>query len=577
MFDEPNPRRILAVLIGASSFRRAPSLAQGRAFYKSAEDFRDYLLAPGGLGLPSENVNWLFDDARSPSDQLQDIGSFLESRSFELKDDGIPPQDLIIYYVGHGLFSESDQAYCLAIRGLDERSKGLTSIRGSDLASIIKAHARFLRKFLILDCCFSAAVYKEFQSGPLQAGRVKLLDEFPQKGTTLLCSASAQDVSIAPQGLGHTMFSDSLLKSLREGCPSLGPRLSLNELGDLIKVNLREAYPRAWVRPEVQSPDQREGDVAGIPLFPNVAYAAQKAEAGRERVLGGEKTEADWVAHEQAKQQWSTGEEAGKKKSLAWEESERREAAAEEAATELAEFKQAEKDLVRGRTEGGRATVEIGENQSLDEKTAGATQTERTVDRLLNVTQSHEHSGQLSQAHQQEIAAKSGTWKLPVVVIGTILSMILSIIVIPIWYWKTHVLPPPAESQTNTTLEAQAVQPPSSPVGSGLESGGTSDIQPPTRYVLKGDDEKDCWGEIRRISPTQWTGYPSKGCSTDTDKGGLGTEVSRDEKWFVLHDKQNRTYARIPIHGGRFSVSGHPTGPWEVLGTARVLPPIKSP
>src|SRR5262249_5775154 len=31
-----------------------------------------------------------------------------------------------------------------------------------------------------------------------------------------------------------------------------------------------------WVRPEVHSPDQREGDVANIPLFPNAAFAAKK-------------------------------------------------------------------------------------------------------------------------------------------------------------------------------------------------------------------------------------------------------------------------------------------------------------
>lgn len=297
---KPSPQQTLAVLLGASSFRHASSLAQGRAFYKSAEDFRDYLIAEDGLGLPCDNLNWLFDDSRSPSDQLQDIGSFLERRSAELKNGGTPPKDLIVFYVGHGLFSESDQAYCLAIRGLDERSKGLTSIRVSDLASIIKSQARFLRKFLILDCCFSAAAYKEFQSGPIQAGRVKLLDEFPRRGTTLLCSSSAQDVSVAPEGLAHTMFSDSLLRSLRQGCPTLGPRISLNELGDLVKENLRGAYPDNWVRPEVDSPDQREGDVASTPLFPNAAYVLQKDAEEAQRKAEAERVAAETAAWERA-------------------------------------------------------------------------------------------------------------------------------------------------------------------------------------------------------------------------------------------------------------------------------------
>jgi TonB family protein len=283
--SEPNSQQILALLLGASSFRRAPKLAQGRAFYNSAQDFYEYLTGSEGLSLARENVNSLFDDSRSPSDQLQDIRDFLESRSTALKNEGLEPQDLILYYVGHGLFSGVDHTYCLAIRVTDERNEGLTSIRASDLASIIRGSARFVRKFLILDCCFSAAAYKEFQSGPLTAGRTKLLDELPQRGTTLLCSASAQDPSLAPEGLSRTMFSDGLLRALHQGHPFLGPRLSLSELGDLVKANIRESYPNDWVRPEVHSPDQREGDVASVPLFPNAAYFARKAaEEKRQKV-----------------------------------------------------------------------------------------------------------------------------------------------------------------------------------------------------------------------------------------------------------------------------------------------------
>jgi Caspase domain len=279
--NEPSPRQTLAVLLGASSFRRAPKLAQGRAFYNSAKDFHEYLLSSDGLNLPRDNVIWLFDESTSPSDQLRDVGDFLERRTAELENGGTPPQDLIAYYVGHGLFWGPEQAYCLAIRATDERSEGLTSIRASDLGSIIKAHARFLRKFLILDCCFSASAYKEFQSGPLQASQIKLLDELPQRGTTLLCSASAHDVSIAPEGLSRTMFSDSLCRALSQGHPLLGSRLSLSELNALVKEDLKKAYPNSWVRPEVGSPDQREGDVANVYLFPNAAFAAKKTEQAR--------------------------------------------------------------------------------------------------------------------------------------------------------------------------------------------------------------------------------------------------------------------------------------------------------
>jgi photosystem II stability/assembly factor-like uncharacterized protein len=309
-----NPRQTLAVLLGASSFRRAPKFAQGRPFYNSAQDFCEYLTGSDGLKVPRENVNWLFDDSRSSGDQLQDISEFIESRSAALNAEKNPPQQLIIHYVGHGMFWGPDQAYCLAIRGTDERSEGLTSLRTSDLASVIKAHARFLRKFLILDCCFSAAAYKEFQSGPLEASRVKLLKEFPQRGTSLLCSASAHDASLVLQGRSRTMFSDALLTALRQGHPLLGPLLSVSELGDLLKARLKEANPDNWVRPEVHSPDQREGDISEIPIFPNHAYRESAAvQSGEER----KKEELARIAEQERQQAIALAEEERKRVELA--------------------------------------------------------------------------------------------------------------------------------------------------------------------------------------------------------------------------------------------------------------------
>jgi tetratricopeptide (TPR) repeat protein len=280
---DPGPARTLAVLLGAGWFQHAPRLAQGAAFEASGRDFRDYLLAQEGLGLPRENVSWLFDDSRSAADQLTALGDFLERRCLELKAGGTPAADLIVYYVGHGLFCGPERTYHFAIRATDERREGVTSLRVGELAQTLNDRARFLRKFLLLDCCFSGAAYKEFQSGPLQLGRQQILSELPSRGTALLCAASARDAALAPAGLQHTMFSHSLLRSLRQGHPSLGRRMSLNELGELIKQDLRESFPQDWVRPEVHSPDQREGEVAGVGLFPNPAYEADADTGAGER------------------------------------------------------------------------------------------------------------------------------------------------------------------------------------------------------------------------------------------------------------------------------------------------------
>lgn len=275
-----NPSRILVVLLGASHFPKAPKLASGRAFHDSAADLRDYLTDTQGLGVPEQNVQWLIDDSRAAADQLDDITSFLVNRGKELEKEGSPVQDLLLYYVGHGLFARGGQTYCLAVRSTNENNEGASSIRAADLASVLRDSATFLRRYLILDCCFSGVFYKELQSGPLQTARKKLQEELPARGTTLLCSSSARDASLAPQKLGRTMFSDALLRVLREGHPSFGDRLSISELGDAVDARLRNEYPDP-VRPEVHSPDQREGDIAHIPIFPNPAFKGSAVHAQR--------------------------------------------------------------------------------------------------------------------------------------------------------------------------------------------------------------------------------------------------------------------------------------------------------
>jgi WD40 repeat protein len=267
--------RTLAVLLGASTYKFAPKLAQGRAFHNSSEHFGQYLTET--MGVPEQNLTSYFDDRRSASDQLGDIAEFLENRKAELKRAGTPAQNLIVHYVGHGLFSGNESEYCLAIYMTHEQNEGFTSIRIRDLAEVIRKSAAFLRKYLILDCCFSGAAYKEFQSGPLDIVRVKVQEVFenedPQRGTSLICSASARDPSLAPIGLRHTMFSDSLLTALAQGHKSLPALLSLSDVGELVRIRIQETYPEKGVRPEVHSPDQRLGDVARVPLFPNPAWS----------------------------------------------------------------------------------------------------------------------------------------------------------------------------------------------------------------------------------------------------------------------------------------------------------------
>lgn len=281
--QHPTPQQTLALFLGAGSFPRARTLQQGPAFYNSARGLQEYLMNPYGLGLPADNVHWLFDDSRSPSDQLQNIGDFLARRASVLASQGVEPMALIVYYVGHLLFLEPDPTTYLAIKYTREDNEGITSLRVHDLASVIETEARLLRKFFILDSCVSTAAYSGFQSALFTGNRLNIFPEFRERAPIILWSA-CREHSPQPSGLSRTRFTDALLSVLNQGDASLGSLLSIGEVAELVKVKLREAYPDTLEPPEVQSLDQREGDVANVPLFPNLALFQPRAQQERDRV-----------------------------------------------------------------------------------------------------------------------------------------------------------------------------------------------------------------------------------------------------------------------------------------------------
>ena len=264
-----SPDTTLAIVAGASQFPHSPDLAFGESFAAAGREFARYLCSDDGFGLERANLLDLFDSPKTQSDILLAIEQFLSDRQKALEPTG-GARDLLFYYVGHGGFT-SNKDYYLAIQTTKKGSEGYTSIRISDLASAIKSRASGLRRYLILDCCFAASVYKEFQSAPLEAARVQVLDNLPTSGTTLLCSSSARTVSLAPEGAAHTMFSGALLQVLREGVPHIKRPLSMALVGERVRERIRKLYPEDAVRPEVHSPDQRDDDLKDLPLFPNTA------------------------------------------------------------------------------------------------------------------------------------------------------------------------------------------------------------------------------------------------------------------------------------------------------------------
>ncbi len=260
--NRPSADTTLAVMLGVSKCPKSPHLSDLPGSTNAAEDFYSYLT--GDFGLAEENIKDLFDSRKSPAQQLGEIGEWLFSKREALK-------DLIIFYTGHGGFTPGDRKFFLATRATTELMEGGTSIRIADLATVLKVKAPFARKYLIFDCCFAGSVVAEFMSSPGSVAVDKTKEVFPPRGTAVLCSSSSQEVSIAPTGGQYTRFGEALFGGLRDGNKQVPTDLSLHDVGAQIRERILDKYPEDRMRPEVHSPDQVEGDVASVHLFPNGA------------------------------------------------------------------------------------------------------------------------------------------------------------------------------------------------------------------------------------------------------------------------------------------------------------------
>src|SRR5262249_14916114 len=84
-------------------------------------------------------------------------------------------------------------------------------------------------------------------------------------------------------------------------------------------------YAGEWARPEVHSPDQREGDVADLPMFPNPAHKIEvESEQLEKRRRAEERVEREREEHERVAREEQEREERAR---LAREEHEREERA----------------------------------------------------------------------------------------------------------------------------------------------------------------------------------------------------------------------------------------------------------
>jgi len=274
-----SPYTTLAILLGASEWPYYPEFQGSLAFANSANRLKTYLLNAQKFGLPSKNLLDLFNKDLSADDIDRAMSNFLHKRISTMNANGNPAKDLLVYYVGHGGFIGPESEYFLAIRRTREENPRSSSIAIMSLAHTLKEKARWMRRLVILDSCFSAIAFSAFQAAPGQVAQRQSIDAFrepgegtghlwPERGTALLCSSGPRAPSLIAST--STMFTEALLYALSTGNRRQQDKsyISLRELTALTNDFLADSSaPRSYLH----SPDQSEGDVADIPFFPNLA------------------------------------------------------------------------------------------------------------------------------------------------------------------------------------------------------------------------------------------------------------------------------------------------------------------
>jgi len=211
------PQSTLVVVLGADDWQAA-GLESSEAFGNSARAVLDYF-GPDYRGYPADNILNLFNDPRDASAQVTAIRRFLRSRIIQHGDEKAGITDIVIFYTGHGAFHQTNNEYFLLVRNSEAGLEYTTGLQIRFLADCLSQYA-FLRKFIILDCCFAAAAGAIFQSDAAQIVATQAAEALPRRGTVLLCSSSSRVTSRIEHGQPYTMFCQALKEVLFSGSKS---------------------------------------------------------------------------------------------------------------------------------------------------------------------------------------------------------------------------------------------------------------------------------------------------------------------------------------------------------------------
>ena len=191
--------------------------------------------------------------------------------------------NVLVHYVGHGMFKPNSADHFLSINETDADYRSPTSASLGELNDVLLGEAAGQRRIYLIDACFAAASVRDLMGAPEDAIEVNIggiIGAWPptapgKRGVAALCSADRSATADAGGQRDLTQFTDGLLSVFENGDPQSGKELTLRRVHELLRGALIGRYEDRAVHPVLIAPEDADGGIAAVPIFKNLARAAE--------------------------------------------------------------------------------------------------------------------------------------------------------------------------------------------------------------------------------------------------------------------------------------------------------------
>ena len=209
-------KNTFVVVIGNEDYQRVSKVSYA---LNDASTFASYCQKT--LGIPQQNIrsycNATYGMMLSALDDIKGIANAYHGNL-----------DIIFYYAGHGIPSETDKsAYLLPVDADGVRTEVCLSTKRL-YQTLGELNAKNVVVFM--DACFSGAQRGEGMLASARGVALKVKADMPQGNTIVFSAATGEETAFPYKEKGHGMFTYFLLKKLQE---SKG-EATLGELGDYV-------------------------------------------------------------------------------------------------------------------------------------------------------------------------------------------------------------------------------------------------------------------------------------------------------------------------------------------------------